>query len=74
MKTLEYILPAYFASYLINGDHSGLTEQEKEKIDLFLEREKITILTCGDQSFFSWSNDLDTLGSNCLEFTAIERN
>jgi len=44
MKTLEittYTLPAYWASYLINGDASGLEEGEQALLDAFLRRKNL---------------------------------
>ena len=31
MNTKTFTLPEYWASYLINGDHSGLDEKEKKE-------------------------------------------
>lgn len=37
MKTETYILPAYWASYLINNDDSGLSDSEYETIRIWQE-------------------------------------
>lgn len=37
-----YRLPSYWASYLINGDASGLDGEEKAEIDAFMRKEGIT--------------------------------
>lgn len=68
---VTYILPEYLASYLINGDHSGLTDQEVTEIDQFLAREKVNFVSCSDQGYFSHYNDLNNLGSTVLEYTAL---
>jgi hypothetical protein len=68
---LTYTLPEYLASYLINGDASGLTEQEINEIDSFLKKEKISILSAGDEPFFKWRNDMNSQGATCLEYQAV---
>lgn len=76
MKTLQQTtrtLPAYWASYLINGDDSGLTnELERSKIDDFLHREGLPMpVSCSDESYFKWGNDASDLGGDVLEYTFL---
>jgi hypothetical protein len=73
IETITYILPEYLASYLINGDHSGLTDQEVTEIDQFLDREKVYFVSCTDDPYFAHRNDLNSLGSTVIEYTAILR-
>jgi len=35
MDTVEYILPAYWASALINGDLSGLSDEDEKQLEAF---------------------------------------
>lgn len=35
METIEFVLPVYYASYFINGDASGLTDDDLIMIDNF---------------------------------------
>lgn len=70
MTILEYRLPDYLASYLINGDASGLEGAEQAEIDLFLDEEKITILEMRQDSSFYHSNDLHNMGCNCSTYIA----
>ena len=37
IKTEEFRLPTWWASYLINGDASGLTDDEQDEIDRWCE-------------------------------------
>ena len=37
METLKVTAPAYAASYLLNGDDSGMTATEKSQIDAYLK-------------------------------------
>lgn len=69
-----YLLPAYWASSLINGDDSGLEPGEDKQIESFLEREGLEKWTCADcssESFFSHSNDATSLGGNVLRYTFL---
>ena len=50
METLTYTLPAYWASYLINGDASGLEPGEQEQIDAWLAKEGLpSPVSCSDE-------------------------
>jgi hypothetical protein len=62
-------LPAYYASYLINGDASGLTDDEQIAVDKFiLESDVGWCVGCSDDSWFAGSNDMDNLGGDVMEF------
>jgi hypothetical protein len=53
---------AYWASYLINGDASGLTNEERKLADAWCERElgpNDAIVDCGEP-YFTWSYRLYT--------------
>lgn len=70
IETTTFTLPSYWASYLINGDASGLNDEEQENADSFLE--DVTPWTPSSvegESFFSNSNDAGTLPGDCLEYT-----
>ena len=72
MKTETFLLPAYWASYLINGDASGLDDDEQAACDKWLSRNPgAEIVDCSSEQFFSHSNDAGTLPGDCLEYTAI---
>ena len=71
LETMSYTLPMYWASYLINGDASGLEDGEQAVIDAFLEREgNPHFCDCGE-SYFSWHNDATSLGGDVCDYTAI---
>ena len=69
----EHTLPAHWASYLINGDASGLKKGEQEKIDAFLARHDLPFpVSCSDETRFSWRNDANIcLGGDVLDFTFL---
>jgi hypothetical protein len=53
---------AYWASYLINGDASGLSDEERAQADAWCERElgpNDAVIDCGEP-WFTWSYQLYT--------------
>ncbi len=65
---------AYWASYLINGDASGLTDREVALANHWLASNEIkNIVSCSDESHFTWNYDLHTgdvmaRGGDVLEY------
>ena len=73
IETADFVLPAYWASYLINGDDSGQTVGETAEIDRWVNQcevdaivtEGVTVsakhlagcLNVSDDTRFSWWND-----------------
>ncbi len=76
-NTVTFTLPAYWASYLINGDASSFWFDEggshvvTDVIDQWMEGEGLgTCLDCSGQGFFVWHPDFPhQQGATCLEFT-----
>ena len=73
METITYTLPTYWASYLINGDASGLEPGEQEQIDAFLAREGLdSPVDCSEEPSFSRFNDAGTgLAGDVLDYTFL---
>jgi hypothetical protein len=71
--TIEYTLPEYWASYLINGDASGLEDGEQEEIDAWLAKEgNPNIVDCSEEGYFSRYCDAPgQLAGNMLTYTAL---
>jgi hypothetical protein len=69
-RKYPYRLPDYLAGYLINADATGLTDQEQTEIDLFLKKERVTIIEMREDSNFYHSNDLNKLGADCSTYVA----
>jgi hypothetical protein len=69
-------IPAYWASYLINDDASGLEAGEEEQIDAWLAREGLpSPVSCGDEAGFSRWNDAHTgLAGDVLDYTFLVEN
>ena len=55
---IDYCLPASWASYLVNGDASGLETGERERIDAFLASENLgSPVDCESEASFCHSCD-----------------
>lgn len=73
LRSVAYILPEYLACYLINGDTDTITEEEKQEIDSFLKKENLPLpVSCGEESYFAWSNDMNNIGANVIEYYFID--
>ncbi len=62
---------ACWASYLVNGDDSGISEEDKEAADRFVEVIGSNIVSCGEESFFGTCDVFGVLPGDCLEYTAL---
>jgi hypothetical protein len=75
MKTVEYILPSFWASALVNGDESGLSDEEIDAIDAWLNHMNLgSCVDVSSEEFFSSQHDARfyVLPCDCLEFTFIK--
>lgn len=67
-----YTLPAYWASYLINGDDSGISPVDVEQAEKFLADNNLPLPVAVGESYFSWRNDANTtLGDDVADYTFI---
>ncbi len=76
METLTATGFAYWASYLINGDASGLDDNERACADAFAEYltgGKGSIVDCGEDTFFAYPECGSHLWGDCVEYTALVR-
>lgn len=78
MENQTHTLPAYWASYLINGDDSGISVEERRQADDYLTINKLPApVGCSDEEYFSHRNDATSLGGEAgksgdvLEFTFL---
>ena len=65
-------LPAWALPALINGDTSGLTGNEEYMLEVFLldyEDWEGLIFDCEEESYFSWTNDIDNKGGEVYDVT-----
>jgi hypothetical protein len=80
MATVRTITGAeYWASYFINGDASGLSEEEKAAADNWLALELEpgeSVVDCEEEGRFTWSYDLhthtETRGGNVIDYTVMK--
>ena len=68
MELEYYELPAYWASALINGDESGLTEEDEKPFDNFVHymiavHGQCWCVDVEEESYFSWSHDASRFGA-----------
>lgn len=71
MTTEEYILPSCWASWLLNGDSSGLEECDKKKCDSWAEKHPVLSAVAVGESYYCVRNDADTLAGDVAEYTFI---
>jgi hypothetical protein len=70
LKIKTFILPAHFASYLINGDASSLNVTEVDEIEDFMEKRNLyDCIDCSEDSWFAWVNDMNYIGGDVMRFT-----
>lgn len=70
----RYTLPMYWASYIANGDDSGISAQDKQACDSFIESEGLkdwTFADCSEESHFARDNDATSIAGDVLEYTFV---
>ena len=75
MKTTILTLPSYWASYLVNGDASGLTADERKQCDMTVARYGRNVgqcASCGDE-YFARNSDANLGAGNVCEFLFLHR-
>ena len=80
MRTINFILPAYYAPAMINGDYDGLTDKEMTILTDFVHDNifKYGRFDCVDadvdNTYFSPFNDLTgmrSVGSDVCKYTFV---
>jgi hypothetical protein len=70
MNSAEFVLPATWAGYLINGDATGYSDEEIKEIDDFCDSHELGFCTgVSDDTWFAHKNDANSLGSDVATFT-----
>lgn len=73
------IAPSHWSSYLINGDASGITEEERAHADAWIDRHGVLdVVACDDSDYFTWHYQVhdplsEVLGGNVCDFVCIVR-
>jgi len=75
LNVVSIIAPAYWATYLMNGDASGIGDEEAARIDRFMAKHypHVDVVDCGEP-YFSWSFDMyggDAEGGDLCEYAGL---
>ena len=67
-EVYEYTIPTFYLGALINGDISGLSDEEERELNTFLE----SLPGNGhwdydDEHYFSYYNDINNLGNDVTD-------
>ena len=73
MVTTKYTLPIYWASYLVNGDDSGIDEAEKAVVDRFLADTLGHCIDAGEDYWFQQYNDATDIGGDVCEYIFLSK-
>lgn len=73
-ETRNYVLPTWTFPAIVNGDYSGISDDEAEQINNFVENEGIISLSPEGEEYFSLHTDFNTLGTTCQDCTALVKN
>ena len=75
-EIIEFTVPTCLLCYLVNGDDEGLTDEEVEAVDIFLEHEDILVAGGPDEDaepYFSWDNDITDEGGDVIDIKCVVR-
>jgi hypothetical protein len=69
IEVIRYRLPAYWACALINGDYTGLSDEEEREIKNFLEQVKggPVDVDWETEGFYRY-NDANNIAGDCADF------
>jgi hypothetical protein len=72
--TVTYVLPAYWASALVNCDDSGLEDEERQALEAWCERANTPNGPCLDvgEPYYARNNDAGTLAGDVAEYLFLE--
>ena len=76
IETLTYTLPAFWACALINDDVTGMSDEEEEAMQAWIDREAVgACVGVTDSEFFApWHDAIAfALPCSCLEFTFYKK-
>lgn len=75
MKTLTFVLPSFWAPYLINDDPSGMDDKEIKAVDDWMEATKLPApVDCSEEdSFITWhdARDVFPYACDCFVYTFL---
>ncbi len=69
IEVIKYRLPVYWAGALVNGDYTGLSDEEEQEINNFLKQTDgyPVSVEWKTESFYS-HNDANSIAGDCADF------
>ena len=71
-ETFNFICPVYYLPYIFSADIEGLNDEEIERIDAVLDGCNLFEVRGINEPFFSYYNDFNNLGSDCITLVAYK--
>lgn len=69
IEVIKYRLPVYWAGALINGDYTGLSDEEEQEINDFLKQaEGSPVSVEWETEGFYRCNDANSMAGDCADF------
>ena len=70
MKKIEFICPVYYLPYIFNADIDSVAKDEINQIENVLSG--CFCFSANEEQFFSYQNDFNNLGCDCVTLTALK--
>lgn len=67
----EFICPVYYLGYIFNAEIEGVNKEEINKIEAVLSGYSSFSIK-EDSPFFTYRNDFNNLGCDCMTLTALK--
>lgn len=69
IEVIKYRLPVYWAGALVNGDYTGLSDEEEQKINNFLNQaDGYPVSVDWETEGFYSCNDANSIAGDCADF------
>lgn len=69
-EIFEFICPVSYLSYIFNADTENITGDEINRIEDVLSC--YSCFSASEEQFFSYRNDFNSLGADCVTLTALK--
>ena len=69
-EIFEFICPVSYLSYIFNADTENITDEEINRIEDVLYG--FCCFSASEDVFFSYRNDFNKLGDDCITLTALK--
>lgn len=69
IEVIRYRLPVYWAGALVNGDYTGLSDEEEQEINNFLKQaDGYPVSVEWETEGFYSRNDANSIAGDCADF------